>query len=251
MINKIYIIIHSILAYIIVSVIFLFIGLGVLFISPFKKPQEYFPFLQFGCRLIIKVIGIELNVQNLERLEKEQAYVYMGNHVNMTDHIILASVVPRYFTGLGARWQFKIPIYGYLLRKGGVIPLHRHNIEEAKKSIEQAVTLLKEENISIGIMPEGTRSPTGKMGEFKKGGFHLAIDANAIIMPFSLKGAYQFKKKGSFLIYPGPVSIIFGHPIDASQYTKDNLIELLERVREEIAAPLNENEIIETGNIST
>ena len=87
------------------------------------------------------------------------------------------------------------------------------------------------EHISIGVAAEGTRSPDGQLQPFKKGGFHLAVDLQATIIPITFVGAYEFNRKGDWHVYPGPVDLFFGDPISTEGLTKANVAELRDRVR--------------------
>ena len=103
--------------------------------------------------------------------KKNQPYLYMFNHSSMFDQFMIGAFLPHYITAVAAIEVFKYPVFGLLMKKYGIIPIVRKNIKKALKSLSKAESALNNE-ISFLISPEGTRSLTGKLGEFKKGPFH-------------------------------------------------------------------------------
>jgi len=88
------------------------------------------------------------------------------------------------------------------------------------------------------IFPEGTRSPTGALGPFKKGAFHVALDAQSRIVPVAVSGARELMPKGAFRVRPGTVTVQILDPIEAGRYSYDSRDRLIEDVRGRIAAAL-------------
>jgi 1-acyl-sn-glycerol-3-phosphate acyltransferase len=200
-------------------------------------PQKFFFLIQLSCRLILWICGVQVKIVYQDRLQPGKTYLYMGNHVNIFDIIIMGAYLPTYIVGLEKDTHFHWPIYGSIIKRFGNIPLSQGNTANALESIHQAEAALQS-GTSVVIMPEGTRTRTGQMGIFKKGGFHLAIDAKATIMPFTLKGAFEINQKGNWRIKPGQIELIFCHPIEASDYSKETLPELRDRVKSAIASNL-------------
>ena len=121
----------------------------------------------------IRIMGIRLKVEGREHLDPSQTYLLMGNHESLFDLFVIPAALPLVFIGVEAAYHFNLPVWGYLIRKWGCIPIQRENLEEAKKSLELARQTLAG-GLSIAILPEGHRTRTGEMGPFKKGPFHLA-----------------------------------------------------------------------------
>jgi 1-acyl-sn-glycerol-3-phosphate acyltransferase len=86
------------------------------------------------------------------------------------------------------------------------------------------------------IFPEGTRTRDGQLGPFKKGGFHLAMEAGVPIVPIALRGTRALMPRGSLRVKSGEVFVTIGPPISTSGLTIDDRPALIERVRDAIAA---------------
>jgi 1-acyl-sn-glycerol-3-phosphate acyltransferase len=130
-----------------------------------------------------------------------------------------------------------IPILARAFRFGGFIPVDRRNREAGMRSIEAGAASMRAGN-SFLIFPEGTRSRTAEMLPFKKGGFIMAIKAQAPIVPIAVQGARDAMRKGSAFVRPVVVSIRVGEPIETTGMTLDQRDALIAETRKRIAALL-------------
>jgi 1-acyl-sn-glycerol-3-phosphate acyltransferase len=147
---------------------------------------------------------------------------------------MLLAAVKHYFTGVGAYEQFSYPVWGFLVKKYGVIPIVRQKLDNAITSLEKAEDAVKK-GISLMIAPEGTRTLTGRLNVFKKGPFHVAMNTNITIVPVGLVGAYNAKNKNDWRIRPGVLTTVFGDPITYDEYKDLSLDDLRNMVRVKIA----------------
>ena len=122
----------------------------------------------------------------------------------------------------------KVPLLGWAMLAAGFISLDRQNIRNAMRSLDKAAQKIKK-GLSIVIYPEGTRTETGEVGEFKRGMFILADKSKTDIIPVSLSNTFNLMKSGSMKVYPGTVNMVIGKPV---KYIKDK--ELLNRIRETV-----------------
>lgn len=194
-----------------------------------------------SCRILLPLAGIRVRVRGVEAWDPGRSYVIMGNHVNFLDPFILAAALPRSAIGVEKRQNFKIPLYGWLMARWGNIPLDRDNRILAIKQLEEAARTLGQAEWIV-VMPEGTRTRDGKLGKFKKGGFHMALSAGVPIAPFTQVGAWDVLKTGSWQIRPGEIEVICHEPIDTASYGVERLDDLVADVRRIIAGPLGEAE---------
>lgn len=204
-------------------------------------PRYLHPLARFFCRFMLLSIGVVVRIRGKERLKRPEPYILMFNHESLFDAFILGTVVYRYVTALGALYQFKLPFWGVLLRRYGIIPIPRKDLPEAIKSIDLARKKL-EAGIPVFVSPEGTRTVNGKMREFKKGPFHLALGAKADILPMIMKGAFQIKQKTDWRIRPGVVTVQVGDFIGyeesegmSVEQLRDHVRDVLRRLAGEIA----------------
>jgi len=175
--------------------------------------------------ILIRLMGIKLVVKGRKHIRPDQSYLIMGNHQSLFDIFVIPAAIPLCFVGVEAAYHFHIPIWGYMIRKWGCIPIERNNLQKAISSLETAKkTLLS--GMSIGILPEGHRTLTGKMADFKKGPFHLAKNARADILPFGINGLFNYHQKGSLLLTPGKVTVTIGQPISYNTFRDQSIDEL-------------------------
>ncbi|MBM3268676.1 MAG: 1-acyl-sn-glycerol-3-phosphate acyltransferase [Candidatus Sericytochromatia bacterium] len=203
-----------------------------------------FRFSQWSCRFAFSFIGVRVLAVGEGNWDPDRAYVMMGNHVNFLDPFVMACAFPRYMVAIEKRENFKIPFYGFLMKRWGNIPIDRKNRETAMRTMEEAAVSARDDASWIVIMPEGTRTRTGKMGPFKKGGFYTALAARLPIAPYSLVGSWDVMRtgKGGWLIRPGTIEVHMHPPIETSGYDATTMDELMDRVRAQIAVPLGEAE---------
>jgi len=198
--------------------LFFFFSFLVLTLCLFLFPQKTtFKIVRFLFNVLIRLMGIKLVVSGKEYIQPNKPYLIMGNHQSLFDIFVIPAAIPICFVGVEAAYHFSLPVWGYLIRKWGCIPIERNNLKRAVLSLEKAKkTLLS--GMNIGILPEGHRTLTGKLGFFKKGPFYLAKGAQADILPFGINGLFNYHQKGSFLLTPGTVKLNIGRPMPYESY---------------------------------
>ena len=149
----------------------------------------------------------------------EGTYIIMMNHSSFLDVFIFPLIPRGIYSGSTAIENFKYPIFSSLIRRINAIPIDRKNSTEAIKSIERAQEVLND-GIHIGILPEGSRTITGKMRPLKKGGVHMAKNTKTSIIPVGISGAFLFKPKNRWWLRPGKITINIGDPINYIDYKK-------------------------------
>jgi 1-acyl-sn-glycerol-3-phosphate acyltransferase len=127
----------------------------------------------------------------------------------------------------------KLPILGAVMVAGGFVPVERDRREASMASVERAAESIRAGN-SFLIFPEGTRSKTAELLPFKKGGFIMAIKAQAPIVPVAVSGGRAAMQKGSWFVRPVMVDVRIGEPVETAGYTLDQRDELIEVVRARI-----------------
>jgi 1-acyl-sn-glycerol-3-phosphate acyltransferase len=195
-----------------------------------------FRVVRFGARLALGLTGIRVQVVGRERVDWSRAHVVMGNHTSYLDPFFLVLAVPRHMVGIEKKENLKVPVYGQLAAAWGNLPIDRANPEAARATIAEAEAKLAS-GTSIVIFPEGTRSETGDLGPFKKGGFHLALNTGADIVPMTFSGAYERLRPRGWHVEPGTVTVEFGEAIPTTNFDKETMEPLMARVREAIATP--------------
>ena len=215
------------------SLFFLFSAVIIAVCLVILPRQKTFGIAQSLFGVLLKLMGIKLIVKGRQHINPDQTYLILGNHQSLFDIFVIPCAIPLCFTGIEAAYHFSIPVWGYLIRKWGCIPIERSNLERAKQSIEQArQTLLN--GLSIAVLPEGHRTRTGEISPFKKGPFHLAKNTGADILPFGINGLFEYQQKGSLNLAPGVVRVTIGQPIPYNAYKTLSVEELRDKLYQKI-----------------
>ena len=195
-----------------------------------------------GVRLGLWLSGVAVIIRHGEHILRDRAAVYAVNHASNVEPPILYSVLKDLFPRLRVLYKAelrKLPILVRAFDLAGFVPLERGNREQSLPAIERAAEALREGN-SFLIFPEGTRSRTGELLPFKKGGFIMAVKGQAPVVPVAITGTRDAMKKGSLIIRPVRVTVSFGTPIPTAGLTPEDRDALVTRVRSAVAALLKE-----------
>jgi 1-acyl-sn-glycerol-3-phosphate acyltransferase len=190
------------------------------------------------ARTGLRVAGIQVKAEGLERLEPRQRYIFMSNHVSNLDPPVLLPLIPGRTSVFLKRALMKIPVLGYAMQLGNFVPVDRDGrVESAKQSVEKGREVLAS-GLHMTTFVEGTRSPDGRLLPFKKGPFYLAMEAGVPVVPVSITGTESMMKKGSIRITPGTARVVFHPPLWPKEYTSRE--DLMAAVRAAIASGLPE-----------
>ncbi len=225
---------RSVLTYIVVSLYVLIAGpIGLLIGVPFKIKGILYFLGHIGVGLALGLSGIRYRVHGREKLAHRRAVVFCSNHESNVDPpVVFQALHPRLHVLFKAELK-KLPILGKVMVAGGFVPVERERKEASMASIELAAQSLRAGN-SFLIFPEGTRSRTSQLLPFKKGGFIMAIKAQAPIVPVAVSGGRAAMQKGSWFVRPVMVDVKIGDPVETTGYSLDDRDDLIEVVRARI-----------------
>ena len=188
--------------------------------------------MKAASRLILACCGVRVRLKGAGNVAPGTQYVLMMNHVNLLDPFVFIGHYPGLARGIEEESHFRWPFYGWMLHRIGQVPISRKDPAKARDSLAKAAALVRgRPDYSILILPEGTRTPDGNLGPFKRGGFHLALETGLDILPLVQTGAYRINRKGSLLIRPGRVDIAALPPVRVAGYGRDAVGELADRTR--------------------
>ncbi len=178
------------------------------------------------------LVGLELDVKGEANIWKQRPAVFIFNHQSKTDVIIATKLVRQDMAGVGKQEIKKLPIIGKVMEWGGVVMIDRKNSESAIAAMKPLVDVMQNEGKSVVLAPEGTRSTTRKLGSFKKGAFHLAMQAGVPIVPIVIHNASDIAPKGDFVFRPGKVRVEVLDPIQTNNWRLEDLDQHINDVRQ-------------------
>ncbi|QIB65368.1 HAD-IB family hydrolase [Kineobactrum salinum] len=193
------------------------------------------------------LIGLDLNVKGEQHLWSQRPAVFVFNHQSKADVVIIASLLRRDMAGVGKQEIRDMPVIGRLLEFGGVVMIDRANAASAIEAMAPLVQAMREEGKSVALAPEGTRSVSPRLGAFKKGAFHLAMQAGVPIVPIVIRNAGDVAPKGDFVFRPATVDVEVLPPVDTSRWRPQHIDRHVSEVRQLFLDCLGQQETSEPG----
>ena len=189
---------------------------------------------QWAMRVSRRILGIKVEVSGLDRIDPRTTLIFMPNHTSFLDGPMLEMLIPGAARVVLKKSVLRIPVVGLVMRFVGFVPVDRKGAEGGKKSIASAVRMVREKGYSFLIFPEGTRSRDGRLQAFRRGGFFLALESGAAIVPVTIRGTFELMPKRQKFARRGTVQVVFHDPIPVNGYTVEAMAGLMDRVREVI-----------------
>lgn len=212
--------------------------LGTSFVSmvayPFRTPAEQSLWSARAFRRVLDLTRTEVTVHYADGFDRTAPSVFCFNHVNVLDAHTACATIPQPFVGLMLAWHFKVPGYGWMMKATHGIPVHPRASGRTDELIAEARARAAN-GLSILVFPEGHRTKTGRVGEYRRGMFFMAREAGLPIVPVAVRGMYEVNRKGSFVIRPGAVDVFVGPQIDVSGLDDDAIASVVRDVRNAVA----------------
>jgi 1-acyl-sn-glycerol-3-phosphate acyltransferase len=217
------------------AVVPVLIVLGI-FLSPRKHD-----WLQRGlCRRIAFLSGARLQIERGPGFDAQRTSFFVVNHVNLFDPFLLYCAIPQHVRGWELESHFKIPVYGWLMRRFGNVPVPDVRRPADLKRMWRMTREALDGGTSLIIFPEGKRTRDGRLGEFEAGGFRLAQQLGVPIVPVTLVGSFQHFHTGHWMLRPCTIRIVLHDTIDTTALKKEDVPELRDKVHAIIKFPLGE-----------
>jgi len=184
-----------------------------------------------GSDLGLAIAGIDVDVvRGHEYLWSARPCVFVFNHQSKLDPIIVMKLLRGGFTGVAKKEAKNVPGFGQLFQLAGVAFVDRGNTDQAREALQPAVDKIRS-GMSLVVAPEGTRSATPRLGRFKKGPFHIAMQAEVPMVPVVIKNAGEVMWRGAQTLRPGTVEVVALPPVDTSSWTVETIRDHVDDVR--------------------
>lgn len=213
---------------------FLILGIPVVLIgyplrAIFGIEDVVFPFAKFGARLYLRAAGARVVVSGRDHLADDETYLFVANHQSNLDPPMIFCYVGQNVGALAKKELRRVPVLGQGMALAHIIPIDRSNRERAIESTRAGAREMRRGH-SLMAFPEGTRSPDGRMQEFKKGAFFMALEAGVRIVPIAINGTRLVMPKGRSISIPGTVSLEILPPINTLGWDATEISGLVEKV---------------------
>jgi len=177
------------------------------------------------------LIGLNLSIKGEHHLWSHRPAVFLFNHQSNVDMVIIARLLRRDISGVGKKEIGDIPLIGRILEFSGVVLIDRKDTEKAIETMGTLVDTMRIEGKSVCMSPEGTRSITPKLAPFKKGAFHLAIQAGVPVVPIVIQNSSDIMPKGEMIYRPATIEVEILPPVDTSVWSAETIDEHVASVR--------------------
>jgi len=204
----------------------------------FLDPRKH-DWLQRGlCRRIAFFSGAKVVAQKAPEFDEKRTSIFMVNHVNLLDPFMLYCAIPQLVRGWELESHFKIPIYGWLMKRFGNVPVPNVRSPKDLKRLWRLTKEATDSGVSLIIFPEAKRTRNGHLSEFEDGGFRLAQQLEVPIVPVSLVGSFDHLRTEDWILRPTTITVILHDTIETKGMRKEDVPALKQRVREIIAGPV-------------
>ena len=201
-----------------------------------RSEHAYFVLARFYSRVVLAVCGIDLVVEGTDQVDFTRNHVLVANHASMFDIPAAVAAIPGDIRIAYKKELERIPIFGWGLRFGPYIAIDRGNRQEAMHGIEDAADRIARGGLVL-MFGEGTRTSDGKLQQFKRGPFNLAMKAGVPVVPVTINGSYKILPKGALLIRPGTITVVVERPVpppisdgrEAELHLRDDVRAAIER----------------------
>jgi 1-acyl-sn-glycerol-3-phosphate acyltransferase len=213
----------------------------------FLDPRKHHWLQRSFCRRIVFLSGARVKVQRSPGFDSQRTCFFMVNHVNVFDPFVLYTAIPQYVRGWELESHFKIPAYGWLMKRFGNVPVPDVRRPSDLKRMWRMTQDAIDGGTSLIIFPEGKRTRSGHVDEFQDGGFRVAQQLGIPIVPVSLAGSFQHHRTGHWMLWPAVITVILHDTIDTAAMKKTEVSALKDHVRSVISAPV-EDRLKQTTN---
>lgn len=192
--------------------------------------------LRTFCRNVVRLTGARFAVHRSPRFDPGRTAVFVANHVNVFDPFTLCAAIPQPVCGFELASHFDVPVYGWLMRNAGNIPIPDRPTRATLETLRHRTAEALARGRSLILFPEGTRTRTGVVGPFRPGLLRIVAELGATIVPVTQAGAFTLQHPGQRTLRPATITVTLHDPVDTAAMTAAERESLPERLRAIVAA---------------
>jgi 1-acyl-sn-glycerol-3-phosphate acyltransferase len=182
-------------------------------------------------RACLRSAGVRVRVRGLEHVLRDRPQIFFSSHAGISDICALGAALPVEYRWLARKEVFRVPFIGWYLSRTRHLPIDRGDRAGAVRLLREAAERVRG-GTNLLVFPEGTRSEDGTLGPFKKGVFHLALEARVPAVPIRVFGTHRVSPKGTMRLLSGDVEVAIGAPIPTDGIAREGVPLLMRRMRE-------------------
>jgi len=226
----------------IVSLLHFAIAVPILIVlAIFLDPRKHDWLQRTFCRRIIFFSGAKIKVVRSPGFDPQKTSFFICNHVNLFDPFALYCAIPQFVRGWELESHFNIPIYGWLMKRFGNVPVPDVRRPSDLRRMWRLTRDAINGGTSLIVFPEAKRTRDGRVDEFQDGAFRVAQQLEIPIVPVSIVGSIQHHRTGHWMFWPATISVHLHDTIDTSGMSKEEVPGLRERVRDLVKGSVEES----------
>ena len=250
-------VLRSVFLWMVSGLHFFFVAPTLVVLGIFLDPRKYDWLQRSFCRRIAFLSGARVQAIRSPGFDPQRTCFFMCNHVNLFDPFMLYCAIPQYVRGWELESHFKIPAYGWLMKRFGNVPVPDVRRPSDLKRMWRLTQDAINGGTSLIVFPEAKRTRDGHVDEFEEGGFRVAQQLGIPIVPVTIVGSFRHHRTGHWMLWPATITIHLHDLIDTAGMTKQDVPALRDRVRQIISAPIEADRNVsreapvESGKVTT
>jgi 1-acyl-sn-glycerol-3-phosphate acyltransferase len=191
-------------------------GALVALLGLFVTPRRLDPLMRFFFRNVVRCTGARFEVRRSPGFDPARLSFFVSNHVDIFDPMLVYSAIPQFVRGLELESHFRVPVYGWIMQRFGNVPVPVERTPTSVRLLKDRCRAALDAGTSLIVFPEGHRTLDGSVGPFRSGVFRMAREFGVPIVPISITGAFELKRKTSWMLRPARVVVWLHDTIDPS-----------------------------------
>ena len=238
--RKLYLVLRSAFLWIVSGIHFFVVCSFLILLGIFIDPRKNDRPQRILCRNVLRLAGVGFEVRRAPGFDPQRTSFFIVNHVNLFDPFVLYSAIPQFVRGLELESHFRIPVYGWMMKRFGNVPVPNQTRPSDLKRMWRLTKAALDRGTSLAVFPEGGRTRDGHVGPFKDGVFRMAQQFGYPIVPVSIVGSFEFNRKDSWMLRPSKIVVYLHDTIETKRLRKEDVPALRDLVHQAVSAPVEE-----------